>query len=182
MPTLAGRFPFLQPLADLFGFGQGSGGQLPALLPGGIGSRIITGTGADDLLIGTTGRDIMTGGTGNDTLYGGGGGDILAGGRGADLFSFAAPTDSRANPGNRDVITDFNRNEGDLIDLTALGALNFNDSGRFGGTAGEIIATATRGGTLVQVDLDGDLRADFSVMVTGATSIRASDFAVVTIE
>ena len=90
--------------------------------------------------------------------------------------------ESAANRRGRDTILDFDRAEGDLIDLTGLGLLTFVDDGAFTGAAGEIIATATRRGMLVEVDLDGDFEADFSIMVNGAVSMRATDFVVLALE
>ena len=70
----------------------------------------------------------------------------------------------------------------DLIDLTGLGLLTFHDGDSFTGEAGEIIATSWRRGMLVQADLDGDGDTDFSVMINGAASMRATDFVLLTLE
>jgi Ca2+-binding RTX toxin-like protein len=74
---------------------------------------VITGGHGNDLLIGLDGDDRIAGGAGADLLHGGLGNNILTGGAGADEFSY---TDSL--PGY-DVITDFNRAEGDKLLWTA---------------------------------------------------------------
>ncbi len=54
------------------------------------------------------------GGTGNDTLIGGQGNDVLVGGGGADVFMW------KAGDTGHDVIKDFNRDQGDRLDLRDL--------------------------------------------------------------
>lgn len=66
---------------------------------------VIYGRAGDDLIIGREGDDTLLGHQGDDTLRGGPGRDVLAGGAGADVFEVDA----------RDVITDFNAGEGDVI-------------------------------------------------------------------
>jgi Ca2+-binding RTX toxin-like protein len=70
--------------------------------------------GGNDLLIGGLGDDILYGQGGNDTLIGGKGNDILYGGTGKDTFVW-----QKGDTG-ADVIKDFSRNEGDVIDLSDL--------------------------------------------------------------
>lgn len=73
----------------------------------------IDGRRGNDALRGGGGDDMLDGGAGNDLLQGDSGSDILTGGRGADTFWWNW---SNA-PGDLDVITDFNRREGDRIAL-----------------------------------------------------------------
>lgn len=70
----------------------------------------IFGGAGDDLLFGGAGNDIIDGGPGNDTINGGSGNDRLTGGPGADTFIFFRNHD-------RNVITDFNPDEGDMLHL-----------------------------------------------------------------
>ncbi|MBC7908617.1 MAG: hypothetical protein H7Y60_17955 [Rhodospirillaceae bacterium] len=63
------------------------------------------GNGADGM-IGGHGNDIMNGGNGDDVLAGGAGDDDLVGGRGADRFVIDQ---------GKDVVTDFNAEEGDRL-------------------------------------------------------------------
>ena len=88
-----------------------------SILDGGSGDdRIaVEGISADMQLFGGTGDDIIIGGSGNDTISGGTGSDVLRGGRGADKFVFDVSSFGRGT----DLISDFNRNEGDKIDLAS---------------------------------------------------------------
>lgn len=102
---------------------------------------LITGTAAGDTLKGTThGEETLVGGDGRDTLSGlgsadrldgGAGGDRLSGGAGADTFIFSALGDSTvASTGStqgRDLITDFDLNAFDRIDVSALGFTGLGD-------------------------------------------------------
>ncbi|AZO16538.1 tandem-95 repeat protein [Mesorhizobium sp. M2A.F.Ca.ET.043.05.1.1] len=71
------------------------------------------GNGGNDVIIGRGGNDIIDGGAGNDILIGGLGKDTMAGGTGADTFKLDSLD-------VKDLITDYNKGEGDQIDLTAL--------------------------------------------------------------
>jgi Ca2+-binding RTX toxin-like protein len=70
--------------------------------------------GGNDTLMGGDGNDIIFGQAGNDTIIGGKGNDTLWGGSGADTFVWKA-----GDVGN-DNIMDFNKSEGDRIDLSDL--------------------------------------------------------------
>ena len=88
-----------------------------SIIDGGSGDdRIaIEGISTDMQLFGGTGEDIMIGGTGNDTLSGGTGSDVLRGGKGADTFVFDVSSFGRGT----DLVSDFNRTEGDKIQLAS---------------------------------------------------------------
>ncbi len=81
------------------------------------------------------GKDTIIGGEGNDTIIGGAGSDKLTGGKGADTFKFAisdfinknANGDSVFNK-SVDTITDFNLNNGDVLDFGEMGDLMFYDT------------------------------------------------------
>ena len=77
------------------------------------GNDTIRGGAGNDKLFGNSGNDYLYGQDGNDILVGGLGTDTLSGGKGADTFVF----DNRSGV---DTITDFNRAEGDRIDLSAV--------------------------------------------------------------
>ena len=93
-----------------------------------VGIENVIGSDNNDVLIGNArpneleggrGRDILYGESGNDTLVAGRGGavgdgnrQVLDGGSGADMFVFT--------PGAHDQIMDFNRRQGDKIDLQEL--------------------------------------------------------------
>ncbi|WP_417552530.1 M10 family metallopeptidase C-terminal domain-containing protein [Marinomonas fungiae] len=77
-----------------------------------------------DGLYGMEGHDSLYGLGGDDLLYGGSGNDYLSGGEGADTFRFKiAPSD---RPFERDVIEDFNTDEGDLLWLSSWNEHNLN--------------------------------------------------------
>jgi Ca2+-binding RTX toxin-like protein len=88
-----------------------------SIIDGGSGDdRIaIEGISTDMQLLGGTGEDILIGGSGNDTISGGTGSDVLRGGKGADTFVFDVSSFGRGT----DLVSDFNRGEGDKIQLAS---------------------------------------------------------------
>lgn len=166
--------------ADVLSGGAGadtlSGGAGADSLVGGVGNDALSGGGGADLLSGGRGIDTLSGGTGADTLSGGGGRDVLTGGRAADHFVFGSAAGAQG-----DRITDFSVTSGDVIDLTAIeaedgAALSFIGTDRFSGEAGELRFVFRNGDTRVQADLDGDGRADFTILLTGEKTLTAEDF------
>jgi Ca2+-binding RTX toxin-like protein len=146
------------------------GNALANLLSGEGGSDVLRGKEGADELFGGVGRDQLVGDAGADLLNGGDGRDQLIGGRGADHFVFTSLADGG------DVISDFNALQGDLVDLSAIDAkagrpgdqaFLFVDA--FSGHAGEAVLAYKAHGdrTLLQLDVDGDAAADFSVRFLG---------------
>lgn len=136
----------------------------------GTGSLKLTGNAQANILVGNAAANALTGGLGRDALEGNGG---------ADVFAFLSTLDSR--PDAPDVIADFNRAEGDRIDLSAIDARPSTDgdqaftwigSGGFSGAGGEV----RRSGSLVQVDVDGDGVVDMAIEVDGASDLTGEDF------
>ena len=91
----------------------------PLTLYGGDGDDQLEGFGeedelyggrAADRLIGNGGDDLLEGGSGADYLMGGVDLDVLFGGTGGDVFSFLGDN-------SKDRVQDFNRKEGDSIEL-----------------------------------------------------------------
>ena len=79
---------------------------------GNLGDDTCDGDGGNDIVRGGQGDDSVSGGTGDDWLSGDLGGDTLSGGAGADVFhSFGGA--------GLDRVTDFNRAEGDRVQLDA---------------------------------------------------------------
>jgi hypothetical protein len=82
----------------------------------------------------------------------------------------------------RDVIQDFNRKQGDKIDVSAIDP--FNDSGafdyigkaKFSGEAGELRYEKKGGKTLISGDIDGDGKADFAIQLSKAMGMKEADF------
>lgn len=141
----------------------------------------LNGGGGDDLLLGGKGRDTLIGAGGDDSLTGARGLDRLTGGRGADIFVFAGEKDSGAGRKFADLILDFNSAAGDTIDLSRLGenpsdSFVFIDRHRFTGVAGELRIASLGDDMLVQIDLDGDAKADFMLRVEGVTDLAVTDF------
>ncbi len=90
-----------------------SGNKIHALSGRG-GNDTLTGKGTADYLDGGDGRDQLFGMGGDDLLHGGPGIDQLWGGDGADTFRVTSLGDGR------DIVRDFDRTEGDRIDLSEL--------------------------------------------------------------
>jgi Ca2+-binding RTX toxin-like protein len=102
-------------------------------LSGDRGNDTLYGNDDNDTLFGSGGDDLLIGGNGNDLLAGGGdifpaGNNTLWGGAGADAFRFYfAPT-------GMDIIKDFNKSEGDTIQIhpsfgaTSLDQFSYNSS------------------------------------------------------
>ncbi len=82
---------------------------------GGAGSDVIYGGADSDQLLGGSENDGLRGGLGDDILIGGSGNDLLIGDDGADRFVW-----QQKDAGAVDTITDFDRSEGDVIDLADL--------------------------------------------------------------
>ena len=68
------------------------------------------GSEFNDIITGNSANNTLEGQGGNDILIGNGGNDTLAGGRGADIFAFGTGS-------GVDIITDFDREQGDRLDL-----------------------------------------------------------------
>ena len=122
-------------------FELGLKGDYRDLLTAANFQTLIAGTEGADSLKGTThGEETLAGGAGRDTLSGlgsddrldgGAGGDRLIGGAGADTFAFSALADSTVTAAGstqgRDLITDFDINASDRIDVSALGFTGLGD-------------------------------------------------------
>jgi Ca2+-binding RTX toxin-like protein len=123
-----------------------------------------TGAGTDVLsnfqnLAGSVFGDHLTGDANGNVIDGGGGGDVLTGGAGADTFVM------RPSYGASE-ITDFNRGEGDKVDLSGYGSVLH--------TFSEVQALMSAAGSDTLVHLpDGDtLKLDG----VNNTNLQASDF------
>lgn len=156
-------------------------------LSGGTGADILVGDGGANVLDGGNGADQLIGGGGADILIGGGGRDMLEGGDGGDVFRFAALADlSGKTATNADTILDFNRAQGDRIDLSGIDAVrqtaSVNDafswigSGAFTKVAGQLRYQVTNGVGLVSGDVDGNGTADFAIRFDKAPALTELDF------
>ena len=93
--------------------GEGSRRQVNAIHAGDGNDKIVNKGSTGVQIRADEGNDRLTGGSGNDLLDGGADNDVLTGGGGADRFWMSE---------GKDVITDFNRDEGDTIFLPKLDA------------------------------------------------------------
>lgn len=140
----------------------------------------VVGSSFDDSLSGDGGANNLSGGGGDDVLAGRGGQDTLTGGDDADTFVFSLKTDSLAGKHNRDIITDFSSDDGDQIDLSGL-ADNLHFIGNHGFTHHKGQVDFVKGGkgdnahVTLQVDLNGDGRADMQIILQHVHTLHASD-------
>jgi serralysin len=140
----------------------------------GSGNDSLTGNAAANRLDAGAGNDKLDGQGGNDLLIGGAGTDTLTGGDGSDVFRFETLGDSVVGAG-RDVITDFLKGA-DKIDLGAIGATSFIGTAQFGGVAGQVRYASAADASYVELDADGDGRADFQLELGGGILLDNSDF------
>jgi Ca2+-binding RTX toxin-like protein len=156
-------------------------------------SNVLNGWNNNDFLVGFSGNDTLNGGFGNDELVGGAGKDQLIGGpggSGADTFTCTALSDSGITAGTRDLIADFEAGI-DKIDLSLIDAntktpgddsFNFvgiNIPTGFSGNPGELHAFWSAIGQIIEGDVNGDKKADFSIEIkdpTRAITLASTDF------
>jgi Peptidase M10 serralysin C terminal len=164
---------------------------------------VILGNSAVNTIEARSGADIIETYAGNDTIFAGDGADSITGGLGADQIYLGASdasadtvfynsiAESGTKTATRDVIHDFEVGI-DKIDLFVLDANTkngtatneaFNYLGMFqnftsagAASAGELRANWVGGNTVVEGDVNGDGRADFSIVLEGNLTISASDF------
>lgn len=146
-----------------------SDANLQPLITGTRHNNVITGTDAGETIKAGDGRDTVDGGAGDDRIIGGKGGDILTGGSGADTFVYTHISDSVRNDltgsySGRDLITDFNGNAHDQIDVSALGFTGLGNG--YGGTLKVVLNQA---GTMTALkSLEADANGDrFEVLLKG---------------
>jgi Ca2+-binding RTX toxin-like protein len=139
---------------------------------------LINGTAHNDLLAGTdgnetlkagAGRDTVEAGAGNDRLFGGARGDTLSGGTGADTFVYTTLSDSYRNDAsdsyrNRDLITDFNGNDHDMIDVSAMGFTGLGNG--YNGTLKVVLNLAGDATALKSFEADANGNR-FEIMLSG---------------
>jgi Ca2+-binding RTX toxin-like protein len=152
----------------------------------GLGGRDeVYGGSGNDLIEGGAGPDRLFGESGNDTLVGGADRDLLRGGPGADHFRFDDLDFASASLAGAELISDFSRSQGDLIDLSPVDAdrrsptddpFTFIGDAPFSGRHGELRHEFMDTRTIVMGDLNGDAVADFWISLNGLQSLTASDF------
>lgn len=147
-------------------------------LRGDNGNDKLYGEAGDDSLNGGAGNDLLNGGTGNDLLLGGTGNDVMTGGAGSDIFRFYA---ADVTTYSVDEITDFTSGQ-DKIDLKQVypggGRFSFIGTQAFHNVVGELHYTVVNGSAIVEGDINGDGKADFSIKVDNVTKLSAADFVI----
>ena len=154
---------------------------------------VLNGTTGADTLRGFGGNDTLIGLAGNDSLDGGTGRDQLTGGAGADRFRFSAG--SGFGQANADRITDFNRAEGDRIEISrqAFGlAAGTSVSFQSVNTDQALSQALASGSLFVHDQRNGSLLFNqngtaagfgsggvFATLLTGGTALQASDLALI---
>jgi Ca2+-binding RTX toxin-like protein len=127
---------------------------------GQAGADVLVGGNGEDRLNGGTGNDVLDGGQDNDVLIGGFGFDILEGGEGADRFRFEALGESAVGA-NRDLVLDFDRFEGDEIDLRALNL-----------DPGDVTKTTIGGDTVLRINSDNDAAFESTIRFDGNVALN----------
>lgn len=160
-----------------------NGTQQGNTLSGSYEEDTIRGLGGNDTLRGLGAADVLDGGDGADRLIGGAGADVLTGGAKADIFEFEALSDSTVSASDR--IVDFNRSQGDRIELTDIDAntlvggnqaFSFIGTAAFSNVAGQLRYFQQNGDTFIAGDVDGNGVADFQIVLDPLASLVASDF------
>ncbi|MDQ0463385.1 Ca2+-binding RTX toxin-like protein [Caulobacter ginsengisoli] len=137
-------------------------------------ANTLMGNGGANTLDGGAGDDVIKAGLGNDILIGGTGADILVGGGGLDIFVVTQASIHTSGPIEVDTVNDLIAGQGDKLDLSAIDADSltagdqaFHLVGGFTHHAGELTLTVAGGTTTLQLDVDGDGRADYRMMISG---------------
>lgn len=135
----------------------------------------LNGTAAADKLIGGAGTNLVMAGSGDDYIQGNGGRDFLSGGLGRDVFAIKTLTDGR------DFVSDFIQGQ-DKIDLSALApgmnVTNWTWAGAkaFTGAPWQLHYIIANGKTVVELDKNGDMQADFAIDLQGSHAMTLADF------
>jgi Ca2+-binding RTX toxin-like protein len=160
---------------------DGTGNAADNVIVGNLASNHLSGAAGDDTLSGDAGDDMLSGGRGDDVLTGGLGHDILSGGAGSDLFRFSDVFESSADA-TRDRVTDFSEGQGDRLDLSAIDAntdLDGDQAFILVGTQSTFEGDATGqlrlAGSILYGSTDADTDAEFSIAVTGVTTLTEAD-------
>jgi VCBS repeat-containing protein len=148
---------------------------------GDAGANFLAGEDGYDILDGGDGDDVLDGGYGSDFLAGGAGADTLTGGEGSDAFIYTSASESSTGA-LRDVITDFDANFTDQIDLFTLinGDFGFlgDETQVFDGFSAQ--ARFNNQTKILEIDSDGDTTVDMEIELQNVdiADLDDSDFVV----
>lgn len=154
-------------------------------LRGDMEDNTLLGQTGVDRLFGRGGDDVIVGGLGVDVIYGNMGADRMTGNQANDRYIYFTDGDSGVGAGNRDVITDFDVQGNDRIELGRIDAdanrggnqaFTFIGAVAFSNTAGELRANQVGGNTIIEADRDGDGASDFEIELTGIVGLSSNDF------
>lgn len=133
---------------------------------GSSAANTVFGGGSGDEIHGLAGNDTLKGEDGDDYLSGGAGADVLTGGNGFDQFDFSAASESGVTKATRDTITDFVSGV-DAIHFSGALAGKFTsylgENTVFTNNAGQLRSYFTATGIMLEGDIDGNGKADFSI-------------------
>jgi len=90
--------------------------------PSSLADINLGGNEFNNTIIGNAGNNNIAGGAGQDVLVGGMGQDFLTGGAGGDVFVWSSIAETQPAGQLADVVTDFNRLEGDLLAVNQIDA------------------------------------------------------------
>jgi Ca2+-binding RTX toxin-like protein len=148
---------------------------------GGEGNDFVDGGAHNDSVLGDQGNDRLIGGDGDDLLNGDGwsdeaglGIDKLTGGDGADTFVFRIEQ-SGVKLGQRDIVTDFDASEGDIVRLHDFDPLTFIGTDPFSG-ADQMRFQQSGGKTYLQISTDADAASEMAIEFNGTIAFQQSDF------
>lgn len=136
------------------------------------------GTAGNDTLDGAGGSDTLNGAAGNDILIGGKSADQLTGGEGSDTFVYKNTNESSVKFKSADTITDF-KSGTDKIDLSAIDAdstVAGDQAFAFTTAAFTNAAEVKLNGSVLEGHTAGHTTVDFTINLTGVTSVAATDF------
>ncbi|MDD5214481.1 MAG: calcium-binding protein [Methylococcales bacterium] len=136
------------------------------------------GSAGNDTLDGAGGSDTLNGAAGNDILIGGKSADQLTGGAGSDTFVYKNTNESSVKFKSVDTITDFQSGT-DKIDLSAIDAdatATGDQAFAFTTAAFTNAAEVKLNGSVLEGHTAGHTTVDFTINLTGVTSVAATDF------
>jgi Ca2+-binding RTX toxin-like protein len=140
-------------------------------------ATIGTGNTLNNIIVGNNANNILSGLSGNDTLIGGAGNDRLTGGTGLDHFVFADNCGS-------DTITDFSKVQLDRLDFSQIDAnvaiagdqgFTFMGTSAFTAVGAQIRFSTLGSNTIVELNTDVDLAAEYQIQLIGPVSLSALD-------